>query len=260
MKEYKHKNIYAMSFTSIHEVKDYIAHTPNNSVCNYSNSQSNSQVKFTGTKSLADALELMQNGYVDGLKGLQSKDIKGVQPAAKRVNTLYSAQIGFIPNVGAVVTGNPINMFNIKQIAYKNTKIVNIFYNCSVSAGTSTDAIIAKTRELFSIVQSLELKGYRVNLHVGEIAKFNEVLLIDIKIKDAGEHFDALRAAFPLLHPSFLRRICFAIDERQTGVKIDSSYGRCVQSDTAKTLLFKVLPNYIYTSYYTDFEKELKGL
>lgn len=263
MKEYKTKSVYGMSFTSINEVKDYIANTKIIGSFRSSETISETKTKFTKTTSLDDALGLMQNGYIEGLKGLQAKTIKRVQTASKTANKLVSSQIGVTPNVGAFVTGNPLNMFNIKQIQYKNTKIINLFLNCAVHSGISASDMEQSARKLFEYIQALENKGYRINLHMGCIGYFKKsknTLVLDIKLKDAGEHFDALRTAFPLLHPSFLRRICFAIIERQTGAVNDGGYGVVKTFEENKATLKTILPNYIYTEFNCDFEKALKGL
>ena len=54
---------------------------------------------------------------------------------------------------------------------------------------------------------------------------------IMVKIKDAGQYFDGLRVAYPLVNPSFLRRHIFAVLERMPEIYLTGSYG-IVMSDS----------------------------
>ena len=52
---------------------------------------------------------------------------------------------------------------------------------------------------------------------------------IAVKIKDAGQYFDSLRVAYPLINPSFLRRHIFAVMERIKDVELPSGYGAVME-------------------------------
>ena len=250
---------YIYKFNSVKEVCDFIENTPNNKIDKCNSSELGSE-RFTGTKSLNEALHLLKYGDASLLKQIKATGSTTKQAKAQRRSSMevYNSYLGFMPNVGAVLTGNPVNMYNIRRTLTKSTKVLNIIYDISTDARTPARNIQEAASKLFNYIQDKELKGYRVNLYVCLIAYYSSTAkgyktgktgLFCYKIKSSNEHFDALRTAFPLCHPSSLRRIFFALYER-SDAPTQGNYGSPIcqefDSETASNIVASQFPNYNY--------------
>ena len=135
-----------------------------------------------------------------------------------------------MPIVPRVLAGVPENMLAIRKEEYNNTKVLNVIYNTTADHRVSTDAIIKTSASVASAIKTLEKNGYRVNLHVANFVYMNSTpVYIAVKIKDAGQYFDSLRVAYPLINPSFLRRHIFAVMERIKDVELPGGYGAVME-------------------------------
>lgn len=169
---------------------------------------------FCGTHTQKEADELLTNGDT-----FTAKIIEGCNKNKRfnrTTNTIKQDFCGFAPNVGAVVSGNPINMYNIKRTTYKNTKVLNIVYFIGASWYIDKEELAAAGAKLINVINTLESRGYRLNLFAANclIPKVNNkkqegYLNLAIKIKDSGKHLNITKIAYPIAHPSFFRRHCF---------------------------------------------------
>lgn len=240
------------TFNSVQEVCKYIKQTPNCDDDPRSNITSSERTEFTGTNSLEEALSLLQEG--DGKlleKILSSTNAPKLNAQRQRTSGLeiYRSAQGFIPNMGAVMAGHPVNMYNCRRTFNKSTKVLNIFYDISIPFTTSTNEIIKASTKIFNYIYAKEAEGFRINLYVGCIARFvlgKKTIMWSVKLKSSDEHFDPLRTAFPLCHPSFLRRIIFALMERANIKASSNSYGHILPPATAKQAIQTKYSNFDY--------------
>ena len=170
---------------------------------------------FCGTSTHKEADELLINGDT-----FTAKIIEGCNKNKRlnrTTNTIKQDFCGFIPNVGAVVSGSPINMYNVKRTTYRNTKVLNLVYFIGASCDVSQKEIAAAGAKLLNVINTLEARGYRINLFAARCAKpeingkiqKNSLLNLAIKIKDSGKHLNITKIAYPIAHPAFFRRHCF---------------------------------------------------
>lgn len=167
---------------------------------------------FCGTSTQKEADELLINGDT-----FTAKIIEGYNKNKRFSNTIKQDFCGFAPNVGAVVSGSPINMYNVKRTTYRSTKVLNIFYFIGASYDVDKKDIAAAGAKLLNIINTLEARGYRTNLFAARciIPSINgkehesSLLNLAIKIKDSGKHLNITKIAYPIAHPSFFRRHCF---------------------------------------------------
>lgn len=196
-------------------------------------------VKFSGTNNYLEAERLMLEGDKESARMITENMTRLKDNGQITRNTTYSAQQGFIPNMGRVMTGHPENMINVRRQICKNTKVVNIFANVRVSCGMKAAEAARRGALVLSYINGLEKNGYRVNLYVGQISKFQDsknTAGLAVKVKDSGKPLNVTKVAFPLVNPSFFRRICFRWIET-TGQTKDFGYG-CEQR---KEIVLKVL-------------------
>lgn len=209
---------------------------------------------FAGTESFEAAQELLDNGdaILSRMIMEQAVSIKAKSKTGyMRSNGIVSGPQGFVPNIGAYLTGHPNNMVNIRQTFKPMSKVLNIVYNITVNYEVKTNQMISAASKVACAISTLETKGYRVNVYIGNYchnfkseAKNSEVGFI-IKIKDAGKPLDPLRIAYPLANPSMLRRHGFAFYER-ADYKLPSTYG--TPTSVPSNILQREIGNHISLS------------
>lgn len=197
---------------------------------------------FTGTESFEAAQELMDNGDTKLSRMIkeQSANIKAKSKTGyMRSNGIVSGPQGFVPNIGAYMTGHPNNMVNIQRTFKPSSKVLAIVYQLDVHCEIATNQMVSAASKIACAIATLEVKGYRVNLYVGSRsynpspkATYKEATCI-IKIKDAGKPVDPLRIAYPLAHPSMFRRHMFAFAERAR-FTLPNNYGRVRSLDASR--------------------------
>ena len=181
----------------------------------YMYNRESTNVDFRGTKTHEDADKLLINGDTFTAKIIQGCNIQ--KKNNRTTNTIKQDFCGFVPNVGAVVSGSPINMYNVKQTTYRNTKVLNIVYFIGASFDVDKEELANAGAKLLNIINTLEAQGYRTNIFAARCIipaingkkQKNSLLNLAIKIKDSGKHLNITKIAYPIAHPSFFRRHCF---------------------------------------------------
>ena len=233
-------------FNSITELNKHLSESktqPNFKGCESSQSEEGENGTFYKTKNFEEANNLLLHGDKELAKEIEDAGVAKTRLKLKTQQTrrqLFSSVVGVAPNVPNALAGVPTSMISVKEIRCK-TKVVNIFYNLSVSGGVSADEIIYKSSKFISACMLLEAQGIRLNIHVGDVANKNDAYTIfSTRIKSASQPFDVLKMAYPMAHPSMLRRHYFRATEVTKGVNKSFvyGYGRVV-SDT--DLIYELL-------------------
>ena len=130
---------------------------------------------------------------------------------------------------------------------------------------TSKETSEKESLKVLRLSEMLEKQGYRTNINVVVAFTRNGEAggtLIVLPVKKSSQRLNIKQMAFPLVHPSFLRRICFAIVERVQECNYRnyvSGYGR-VPNNNANMFkeIFKgeiVIPNKVEEEEITDIDK-----
>lgn len=217
---------------------------------------------FTGTESFEAAQELLDNGDTT-LSRMMMEQAVSIKAKSKtgymRSNGIVSGPQGFVPNIGAYLTGHPNNMVNIRQTFKPMSKVLSIVYNISVHCGITTNQMISAASKVACAISTLEAKGYRVNVYIGNYCRNfkskaqNSKVGFIIKIKDAGKPLDPLRIAYPLANPSMARRHGFAFLER-ADFKLPSNYG--IPTSVPSNILQREIGNHISLSAMNIIERD----
>lgn len=168
--------------------------------------------EWAGSSSLQEALDLMKNGYEEPLAQIKKEMInvkaKSNTPVAKVRPTV--GVVGFAPCVPNAIMGLPNSMIAVERVPMKS-KVLTIMYCIGVNAGTNASKIIKAGTAVLRMINTLELKGYRVKLEVELIGceKRREFASVTVNVKDWRQHLDLKKLSFPLIHPSALRRVGF---------------------------------------------------
>lgn len=190
------------------------------------NSERNSY-EFTKTKSYEEADKLLSHGDKDAAAKLIGCNENGKRVNIAKKSTIYNSPIGFVPNVPNYLSGRPDNMFAEKTQTYKSCKVLNVCVNSATSCTVESEDILAFNKRLLNVVYTLEKRGYRLNLYVGDIAYYRtskNIGLCLVKVKDSGKLLNVTNVAYPLSNPSFGRRHLRRWTETN-GETFDSGYG-----------------------------------
>lgn len=171
---------------------------------------------FSGTESIEEAKDLCLNANSSGINDFilyynQLQLHQNLTKSQKRnfKNDVYGSRI----NISKALTGNPRSMQ--KLIRNEPLKHITLWVNCACRCRTTRKAINNRGIIISNMIKLLEDNGYRVNLNFFDLSgRNNEVLYIKVNIKNPGEKLDLSSTYFPMCHPSFLRRIIFAVQER----------------------------------------------
>lgn len=242
-----------IEYDSLKEFYDYLISTPfNQAFCWAKHSSVEGSKYFTKTKDFGEAVELFKNGWSDmasnlvqKLKVIESK----TEPTMKPRNTLSVA--GYQAIVPLYLQGVPNNMVNKKMVPVKQ-KVITLNKSIDYHAGVDADDIIEESIKAMQIVKKLEAQGYRCNLNIvlGTSAGYpTKQFIVKVRIKSANEKLNVSKLAFPLVHPSMLRRLFFRFIEVYPNVtkSFVSGYGSPATSSELRKV-FKgeyLLPNFI---------------
>ena len=202
---------YVREFSSLNDFETYITNTPLNDTFRWTKLASVSgSEEFTGTHSYEQAVEMFKNGWQSKAEEL-TKKLKVIQNQVidAQVQKVLFDVVGFQASVPRYLQGIPTNMVNKKLVPIKQ-KIVTINKDISYNCGVTTEQIVEASIQTLQLVKRIEAQGIRVNLNLiwgVKASGSNEI--VKVRLKSANERVNISKLAFPLVHPSMLRRLCF---------------------------------------------------
>lgn len=225
-------------FDSINEFYKYLCDTPFNAAFRWAKHVSvEASYSFSQTHSFDEAVNLMKDGWTDMAKTLNAKlQFKEKQSAMVNKRKMVNSVAGFQPIVPLYLAGVPTNMVSQKVVPVKQ-KVVNITKSVSYSSFVSTATIVEESIKAMQIVKKLEAMGYRVNLSVAFGSREpDREIYTKVCIKHANERLNVSKLAFPLVHPSMLRRLILRYVEvcPNTTKSFISGYGKPVAGSSLK--------------------------
>jgi hypothetical protein len=171
--------------------------------------ESDKKNPWSGTTTYNEAENVMLNGYKEPLEKMKKAILAIGERQANVKPRPKNDFVGFAPNVPNYLSNLPINMINRDRIAPK-TNTIHLTYSIGASAKTSPDDMIKGGINFISLVNSLEKQGYRVKIDIIFSTVSNGTTAsISMTLKEYGQATNLLKLAFPLVHPSMLRRFAF---------------------------------------------------
>lgn len=212
-------NYTKVSFNSINDLMNFIKntpYTPEGKTWNSSIDTSERTARFTKTNSFEEATDLLYHGWESGAKLLTTKlNARTCSPVAKN-KTVYDVA-GFQCSVPRYLQGIPTNMIQNKRITAK-TKVANVVKSFAYASTVSAEMVEEESVKFLEMVQNMEQSGTRCNVFITipvYLTSYkNSIVCIDVKIKDSTQRMNIKQMAFPLMHPSMLRRIIFNVIEK----------------------------------------------
>lgn len=205
--------LHKQEFNSINEFYKYICDTPFNEAFRWANHASVDSgrwaERWTKTNSFEEAVDLMKNGWTDMAQQMTQK-LKATpdMELMHQMRTVIGVA-GFQPVVPLYLAGVPTNMVSKQMVPIKR-KVINVTKSVDYAGGVSADTIVEESIKAMQIIKKLESQGYRVNLYIalGSFKSSTEIVC-KVKVKSASEKLNVSKLAFPLAHPSMLRRLFF---------------------------------------------------
>lgn len=210
-----------IQFDSLTEVARYIDYTPRTKIFRDTKSNSSDRAEkqggtWFGTTCLTEALYLLKYGWDEKTKEMQEILDKPSISQQQFVKSFYNDVLGFQALVPNYLMGLPKSMVNSRMRPVKS-KIIDLCATNNYSCKYSAKEIFENAIRQVLVVNSLESKGYRVNLSVANFSRsFNGEItnIISTRIKRSDERLNLSKLSFALIHPSMFRRIYFALFER----------------------------------------------
>lgn len=205
-------------FNDLYEMVDYIRNTKPNLdkwIAPFSEASDEARNKFVGTKSLDEALELCLGGYSSEARQIIdfSDQLQDAFPKLKYKRRVEHSNYGFRPDVIRALHNNPNSMY--KLVRKPKAGIVDFYFNVTSPKKVSNEAILNKGIITIALIKFLESINYRVNLNLFSLSfSSNEFIYTSVILKAPGQLLDTNTCSFPMTHPSFNRRMCFAVNER----------------------------------------------
>lgn len=233
----KNKNV--SYFDTINEYMNYLENAKP-----YDDSRNDSSVSssasWSGTSSFNVAMKLCKYGDEQLCSDIHKLSLSvNCDDTIDKIKRQYTTDIiGFTPHVPNYIMGIPNNMIRDTSIKIKS-KIINVYINLSAHCGIDSDTIKREASKYVAAIDKLEEQGYRCNVYCGNMAsKYGAKYGIIVKIKSDREPLNLMKMAFPMAHPSMLRRLSFKWIE---SIPIDfthDGYGTPIDDDsTIKKLL-----------------------
>jgi hypothetical protein len=270
MKRYKpNDNTYVTEYASLDEFLKDINSLPNNrfmkeikaSQRTYSNDSN-----WSGTATYERAVELITKGWESQAKKLAKtvRPVSGSPSFVQHSKPAYGV-VGSQASVPRYLQGIPTNMIS-RQTTYSKQKVITITKDVCYSCGVSAEEILEESTKAFQIIQALENGGQRVRLNV-MVATFRNdpkrgrlLNICKVCIKQPEERLNISKMAFPISHPSMLRRFFFKWWETDPFIDfhIGDGFGHCINAADCQMAMSDneyVIPNKI-----PDIDEVIKNL
>lgn len=225
----------SLHFNSITDVCNYIEHSEPTDTAKELQAQGKlaptvkGKYSFYNTDSLEEAISLFKGGWEAKAREIKGKIEKPVTGANKGHRNVYDV-VGYQASVPRYLQGIPTNMVRSVQIPKKD-KVINIYKNICYNWEVPADEILKQSVKVLNLVQRLEQDGYRVNLYTvaqGYSHRTRKTWQFSVPIKQSSQRLNIKQMAFPLIHPSMLRRIitmCLSIPKELESRRFYSGYG-----------------------------------
>lgn len=190
--------------------------------------------KFTETTSIEVARDLLVKGWTKPsaeIAELTQRVRDQVGEVVAPIIQFYNGTVGTRLDVGLFTAGDPNCFYSFyEEEGRRSERFVRILVDCAFSSMVKTEDIITRGGAIIALCDALNLCGYstEVWVTVAVSAQYgggdSPSLYTLVPVQSAGQPWDIRSAIFPLAHPSFLRRLHFALVEG-AGSAVEEKFG-----------------------------------
>ena len=209
---------------------------------------------WRGTTTFEEAIALARHGWPEGANRLKAKlDILQdlLPPQRVKPQILMSVVGPGTVDIGRYIAQHPEPWITYQEVEVEDSgEVIAVAFNVGVSADVSTERMFQRGAVACVLIDALEQLGKRVELTVvkgtssipyGPYGATN--LVIKTIIKEANSPLDIGRLVFAVAHASYLRRLCFSLEEQlekrlrnALGVTEDGNYGYSISVDMPNSI------------------------
>ena len=213
---FHNSDVYMALFTDMDDFLGYVRDEKVSTMFLYNMDSVDNGYSFTGTNSYKEAWNLCRYTMSEGFTQFADKfdSLNYFVDSEDKPEAYYSVS-GFLPSVPRYLLNIPTSMHSYHIV--KEQPIVHIYMNYSYSADTSLKAVENRGIIVLSLISYLEKKGYKVNFYGFDLShthSYSEMIFMEIPLKKDYEKLNLKSLYFPLVHPSFLRRLLFRVTEK----------------------------------------------
>lgn len=252
IKNYKDFALYISEFKDLNSFLQSITDENINDIFVHRFASVNESFDFTQTSSFKEAWDLCRFSWDEGFDNFYNLFRKVKYIFTKDYVTERDfLPVGYLPNIPRYLKGIPTNMYTYKKV--EATKMLNIYMQTDYNSYQTKEQIINRGVLTLNLINYLESNSIKVNfLLISASIQNNEIAMIKIPLKNAYERLNLKKCYFPLVHPSFLRRLCFRAEELMPLTDEDwaNGYGRTLSFKEVDDILKQESFNtdYIYIS------------
>lgn len=177
--------------------------------------------EWYGTATIEEAIGLARFGWEEGRRQLlrQAGRVAVDKLVGRRLTVdpvpSYSGDEVDIDNF---LTGRPDHMVEYPLRYDAGGKQAAVLMNCSMAARVSVERIMRRGAAVLAAIEALRAEGYSLGLTMAEASRggcADTIVEYYIPVVHPGGFLDMDTAAFCVAHPSFLRRLIFALNEHE---------------------------------------------
>lgn len=175
---------------------------------------------WSGTRTMGDAIQIARYGWPEGreliretLERIDTDELIGMRETMEPYEDVAGDEV----DIDRYLSGDHKNMMQYDLRYDQNGKVVDLFVNCSVSAYVTPQQIIKRGAAILAARELLASNGYTMGITMVESTTNHGSTKVEYRIPliHPGGYMDLDTAAFCLAHPSFLRRLVFALNENE---------------------------------------------
>lgn len=218
------KNIYASRFKCYDDLLDTAEHGDtvgwNKAIGRDLSSRNKGNKGFYGTETFEEAMNFARNGWEEGRKKLiESNKQYEFYRKMERTPGDTVDMVGAFPIVPLYCADDPCHMAIVKEDIKNKQKVITFYVDISAPCGISSNTLLNRGAAVHSVVNELETLGFSCDIimttsYESSSGRSNELMRTEVPVKTAGYGIEPDRLAFALIHPSFFRRVGFAIIEK----------------------------------------------
>lgn len=216
-------------FESLGDMVDYLqslSDLPTDKKCQGS-IVSTERTKFTGAKSLQEAIDLARGGWPEGrammVDGVRDA-FRGRTTAGIGLGMTYDVA-GAYPCAPMAAAGEMACMVDFQPELRSARPIIKLLVPFVYSGGCPHNIIINRGVALLTLIDAIEAAGQRCEIDIIWASGSPVEFVLRVCVKSPEEPLDLDRLAFVLAHPSMLRRLGFAFIDKSEGGPRGPGYG-----------------------------------
>lgn len=174
-----------------------------------------------GTASMDEAIEFARFGWEEGRRTLLRRvghvavsELVGRRLAVDPVSSYSGDEV----DIDNFLMRRPDHMVEYPLRYDVGGKQATVLMNCSIAAGVSAERIMRRGAAVLAAIEALRTDGYSLGLTMMEASRSSSsrtTVEYYIPVVHPGGFLDMDAVAFCVAHPSFLRRLIFALNEHE---------------------------------------------